>query len=105
MKKHPLFFFIVLCIFSYLSHSTNSSLCPIDFNYVNTLPWDVSDCTTTATATATENCCSSLRGLFRIGLAHHLKKTKTFYLPNQQSSASCISDFQSRLSSISVVLG
>ncbi|KAF5806303.1 putative transferase, protein kinase RLK-Pelle-RKF3 family [Helianthus annuus] len=102
MKKHPLSFLIVLCIFSYLSHSTNSSLCPIDFNYVNTFPWDISDCSTTATATATENCCSSLRGLFRIGLAHHLKKTKTFYLPNPQSSASCISDFQSRLSSISV---
>ncbi|XP_022041017.1 probable receptor-like protein kinase At1g11050 [Helianthus annuus] len=97
-----LFFLIVLCIFSYLSHSKNSSLCPIDFNYVNTFPWDISDCSTTATATATENCCSSLGGLFRIGLAHHLKKTKTFYLPNPQSSASCISDFQSRLSSISV---
>ncbi|KAJ0747498.1 putative protein kinase RLK-Pelle-RKF3 family [Helianthus annuus] len=72
------------------------------FNYVNTFPWDISDCSTTATATATENCCSSLGGLFRIGLAHHLKKTKTFYLPNPQSSASCISDFQSCLSSISV---
>ncbi|KAI7729094.1 LOW QUALITY PROTEIN: hypothetical protein M8C21_019432, partial [Ambrosia artemisiifolia] len=75
------------------------------FNYVNTFPWDISACsTTTATAaTTTENCCSSLRGLFRIGLAHHLKKTNTFYLPNPQSSASCIHDFQSHLSSIPIV--
>ncbi|KAK9080120.1 hypothetical protein SSX86_001795 [Deinandra increscens subsp. villosa] len=100
---------IGLYLLSSLSHLAASSLCPIDFNYVNTFPWDISDCTAatatataTATAVTTENCCSSLRGLFRIGLATHLKKTKTFYLPSPQSSLSCISDFQSRLSSISV---
>ncbi|KAI3686916.1 hypothetical protein L1987_80606 [Smallanthus sonchifolius] len=103
MRKQRLLFFIGLCIFSCLSHISKSSLCPIDFSYVNTFPWEVSDCTTSGTTTTTaENCCSSLRGLFRIGLAHHLKKTKTFYLPNPQSSASCISDFQTRISSISV---
>ncbi|KAI3821261.1 hypothetical protein L1987_08825 [Smallanthus sonchifolius] len=103
MRKQRLLFFIGLCIFSCLSHISKSSLCPIDFSYVNTFPWEVSDCTTAgATTTTTENCCSSLRGLFRIGLSHHLKKTKTFYLPNPQSSASCISDFQTRISSISV---
>ncbi|KAK1407710.1 hypothetical protein QVD17_39334 [Tagetes erecta] len=102
MRKH---FFIALCIFSSLSYIATSSSCPIDYTYVNTFPWDISECTTTTTSTATttENCCSSLRGLFRIGLAHHLKKTKTFYLPNPQSSASCISEFESRLPSIPVI--
>ncbi|KVH99524.1 Protein kinase-like domain-containing protein [Cynara cardunculus var. scolymus] len=95
-------FFLLLCllILPSLSLSTNSTSCPIDFNYVNTFPWDTSACT--ATATATQNCCQTLRGLIGIGLADHLKKTSTFFLPNLQSSNSCLSDFQSHLSSVDV---
>ncbi|KAI7742777.1 hypothetical protein M8C21_031607, partial [Ambrosia artemisiifolia] len=71
------------------------------FAYVNTFPWDTSDCTTAAT-NATENCCSALRSLFGIGLSNHLHKNKTFYFPTLQSSISCLNDFQSHLSSLNI---
>nr|XP_043607579.1 probable receptor-like protein kinase At1g11050 [Erigeron canadensis] len=101
MGKHVFLFLIhFLLIFSSLSHASNSS-CPIDYNYVDAYPWDASDCTTATTAT--DSCCISLRNLFAIGLSYHLKKSKQFYFPNLQTSNSCVSDFQSHLSSISKV--
>ncbi|XP_071702665.1 probable receptor-like protein kinase At1g11050 [Rutidosis leptorrhynchoides] len=83
------------------SSSSSSSSCPIDFNYVETFPWDTSDCTT-ATTNATQSCCTSLRSVFGIGLSYHLKHSKSFYFSNQQIADSCVSDYQSHLSSISV---
>ncbi|XP_023731854.1 probable receptor-like protein kinase At1g11050 [Lactuca sativa] len=99
-------FLCVICLFFILPslhRAAISSSCPTDFNYVTTFPWDSSACrTTTTNDTATPNCCQTLRSLFGIGLAHHLNQTSTFLFPNLQSSISCLSDFQSHLSSISI---
>ncbi|KAK1407709.1 hypothetical protein QVD17_39333 [Tagetes erecta] len=98
MINNPLFIFLIyLLLSSSSSHALNSSSCPINFTYINTFPWDTSSC---SVANSTVNCCSTLRSLFGIGLAHYLHQNKTFYLPNPQSSASCLTDFQSRISSI-----
>ncbi|MFS7938493.1 putative transferase, protein kinase RLK-Pelle-RKF3 family [Helianthus anomalus] len=102
MEKHLFLFLIsLLLLFSTSTHASNSSSCPIDFAYVNTFPWDTSDCTT-ATTNATQNCCSGLRSLFGIGLSNHLHKNKTFYFPTLQASNSCFNDFQSHLSSLNI---
>ncbi|KAD4385200.1 hypothetical protein E3N88_25368 [Mikania micrantha] len=97
MSFNLFFSLIVFFIFFSCTHASNSSSCPIDFSYVNTFPWDTSDCTSGNT---TENCCSTLRSLIGIGLSHHLHDNKSFYLPNSQTSASCLSDFQTHLDSI-----
>ncbi|XP_071704212.1 probable receptor-like protein kinase At1g11050 [Rutidosis leptorrhynchoides] len=90
-----------LIILSSSSHASNSSLCPIDFNYVNTFKSSTSDCDTSIPI-ATDHCCRSLRSLFAIGLAQHLKQTNSFYFENQQMSTYCISSFQSHLLLLSV---
>ncbi|KAI3821264.1 hypothetical protein L1987_08828 [Smallanthus sonchifolius] len=100
MRNHQYLFLICPLLFFSSSLASNSSSCPIDFAYVNTFPWDTSDCTA---ANSTENCCSTLRSLFGIGLSHHLHNNKTFYLPTPQSSSSCLSDFQSHLDSTPTV--
>ncbi|KAL0335225.1 UNVERIFIED_CONTAM: putative receptor-like protein kinase [Sesamum radiatum] len=46
----------------------------------------------------TSNCCQTLTSLYGVGIAQHLKKTALFRLPDLQTSLSCLSDFQSRLS-------
>ncbi|KAL3843693.1 hypothetical protein ACJIZ3_001096 [Penstemon smallii] len=87
-----------LCIFSQTCASTINHKCPIDLNYVSTIPWDTSSCQNTITT----NCCQTLTSLYGIGIAHHLKQTSRFRLPNLQTSISCLSDFQDRLSSLNL---
>ncbi|KAL0384581.1 UNVERIFIED_CONTAM: putative receptor-like protein kinase [Sesamum radiatum] len=87
-----------LCVFS---QPCASSQCPIDLNYVLTIPWDSSSCRNNVGNTKsdhTSNCCQTLTSLYGVGIAHHLKKTALFRLPDLQTSLSCLSDFQSRLS-------
>ncbi|RDX72975.1 putative receptor-like protein kinase, partial [Mucuna pruriens] len=43
-----------------------------------------------------------LLSLFGIGLAQHLKETSQFHLPNLATSISCLQDFQSKLTSLSL---
>ncbi|KAI7755025.1 hypothetical protein M8C21_025921 [Ambrosia artemisiifolia] len=98
MGKYLFLFLTCFIIFSSLSHASNSSSCPIDFGYINTFtfPWDPTDCRGGKDG---KNCCWVHRSLFSIGLSQYLQKHKTFFLPNLQTSTSCISDFQSQLSS------
>ncbi|KAL3504258.1 hypothetical protein ACH5RR_034099 [Cinchona calisaya] len=77
--------------------AANSS-CPIDFSYVQTFPWNTSLCHDPID----KNCCQTLRSLFGFGLAHHLRETSMFYLPNAESSSSCISNFHDKLINMSI---
>ncbi|KAL2499023.1 putative receptor-like protein kinase [Abeliophyllum distichum] len=89
----PLF----LLFFHFFIHSANSS-CPIDFNYVETFPWDTSLCHEPVQT----GCCQTLRSVFGMGLAKYLKETSLFYLQNENSSSSCIANFQEKLSNMSI---
>ncbi|XP_057490746.1 probable receptor-like protein kinase At1g11050 [Actinidia eriantha] len=72
--------------------------CPINFGYVQTFPWDTHSCNKDP---IDKGCCQTLLSLFGLGLAQHLKETSMFYLPNIDSSSSCLSDFQSKLDAMS----
>ncbi|GFP89847.1 probable receptor-like protein kinase at1g11050 [Phtheirospermum japonicum] len=97
MNSHFIFF-----IFIYTISCTNqassissydSSSCPINFDYIETFPWDNSLCHSPTQS----GCCQTLRSLFGIGLANHLKQTSMFYLPDPNTSSSCITNFQNKL--------
>ncbi|KAK7331613.1 hypothetical protein VNO80_28350 [Phaseolus coccineus] len=82
--------------------------CPMDLNYVLRIPWNTSACHNFQQPLAAKNgtdantCCISLLSLFGVGLAQHLKETSQFQLPNLATSVSCILDFQSKLSTLSL---
>ncbi|XP_027330723.1 probable receptor-like protein kinase At1g11050 [Abrus precatorius] len=87
--------------------STSSAACPMDLNYVLRIPWNSSACqsfhpSTSKNVTNPSTCCISLLSLFGIGLAQHLKETSQFQLPNLATSISCLEDFQSKLTSLSL---
>ncbi|KAA8546442.1 hypothetical protein F0562_002819 [Nyssa sinensis] len=85
-------FHFILCI-----NSVTCS-CPIDFGYVQTFPWDNSQCREPINI----NCCQTLISLFGMGLSQYLKETSMFYLPDAASASSCLSDFQTKLAVVSV---
>ncbi|OWM90107.1 probable receptor-like protein kinase At1g11050 [Punica granatum] len=74
-----------------------SPICPIDFSYVETFPWDTSLC-----RAGSDGCCQTLLSLFGMGLAQNLKDTSMFQLPNVTVSSYCLSDFRSRLARLSI---
>ncbi|KAG4975767.1 hypothetical protein AAZX31_13G018200 [Glycine max] len=78
---------------------TASFSCPIDLSYVDTIPWNTSTCKDPIDK---EPCCDILLSVFAIGLAELLKDTKTFYLPNESTSSSCLHDFNLRLQALSI---
>ncbi|XP_059648173.1 probable receptor-like protein kinase At1g11050 [Cornus florida] len=81
--------------------STNlSTTCPMDFGHVLRIPWSSSPCQN-YDSNKTE-CCQTLLSLFGIALSQHLKETSLFQLPNLPTSISCLSDFQSKLDSLSL---
>lgn len=92
-----------LCTFPRISASSE---CPMDLNYVLTVPWDSSSCHNTMTRNskpeASSNCCQTLTSLYGIGIAQHLKQTSQFRLHDLQTSMSCLSDFQSKLSHLNL---
>ncbi|XP_010269114.1 PREDICTED: probable receptor-like protein kinase At1g11050 [Nelumbo nucifera] len=97
-SHHHLLFFLSLFISSSAeSVDAASSLCPIDFSYVQSFPWDRSLCHDNE-----QHCCQTLLSLFGMGLAQHLKDTSTFQLPNRASSSACLSDLQTRLVALSL---
>ncbi|XP_027931509.1 probable receptor-like protein kinase At1g11050 [Vigna unguiculata] len=106
----PLMFAVFYCmsLSSAAPSPSPTSTCPMDLNYVRRIPWNTSAChnfqQTLAAKNGTDanNCCISLLSLFGIGLAQHLKETSQFQLPNLATSLSCIHDFQSKLSSLSL---
>ncbi|KAL9321488.1 hypothetical protein ACSQ67_013327 [Phaseolus vulgaris] len=103
--------FAVFCSMSLSSAAPSPSTtptCPIDLNYVLRIPWNTSACHNFQQPLAAKNgtdantCCISLLSLFGVGLAQHLKETSQFQLPNLATSVSCIHDFQSKLSTLSL---
>ncbi|KAF2291361.1 hypothetical protein GH714_023255 [Hevea brasiliensis] len=78
--------------------SSASSSCPIDLSYVQTTPWDSSGCRKPDEG----HCCVTLLSLFGMGIAQHLRETSMFQLPNANASSSCLSDFQAKLSAMSI---
>ncbi|KAL2904666.1 hypothetical protein RDABS01_003376 [Bienertia sinuspersici] len=79
--------------------ATNRSDCPIDFDYVVKLPWDTSQCHGNDTRSG---CCQTLLSLFGIGLARNLKRSSLFGIKDVGTSVACLSEFQSKLNSISL---
>ncbi|CAK9160345.1 unnamed protein product [Ilex paraguariensis] len=90
-----LFLLTHLIIFSI---DSATSQCPIDFTYVETFPWDSTLCH----EPADPECCQTLSSLFGMGLAKHLKEKSMFYLPDANSSSSCLSEFQNKLTTMSI---
>ncbi|OMP09886.1 hypothetical protein COLO4_05041 [Corchorus olitorius] len=95
-----LFFFSFLFLFFSTGFciDSNTSSCPIDFTYVETFPWDNSACLDPHGT----QCCQALISFFGIGIAQHLKETSNFHLPNPMASASCLSDFGTKLATLSI---
>ncbi|KAL2342224.1 hypothetical protein Fmac_010164 [Flemingia macrophylla] len=103
----PLLFALFPCMSS-AAPAPSTSTCPMDLNYVLRIPWNTSACHNFQEALASKNgtdantCCISLLSLFGIGLAQHLKETSQFQLPNLATSVSCLQEFQSKLSRLSL---
>ena len=93
-KQFPLIFFL----FTIFIPFSSSSSCPFDLSYVQTLPWDTSTCS----GGPDRKCCQTLLNLLGVGLAKHLRNTSMFQLPDEDSSSSCLSDFQAKLATLSV---
>lgn len=93
----------VLCFSLTLGSTNKSDSCPMDLNYVLTIPWNASQCHgSNFENDSKSSCCQTLLSLYGIGLAQHLKETSLFWLPDLPTSVSCLSDFQSKLDSLSL---
>lgn len=82
--------------------TANVSTCPMDLGYVLRIPWNSSTCKNFETITTKDPCCQTLLSLYGIALSRHLKETSFFQLPDLGTSTSCLSDFQSKLTSLSL---
>lgn len=98
--------------------SNSSADCPMDLGYVLRIPWSVSDCrnyqnpnpnptplpptNSNNPTTGTGNCCQTLLSLYGIGISNYLKGASFFNLPNLSTSISCLENFQSQLTSMSL---
>ncbi|XP_057803693.1 probable receptor-like protein kinase At1g11050 [Salvia miltiorrhiza] len=78
-----------------------TSKCPMNFDYVRTVPWDVSECKDHLSPNSTR-CCQALLSLIGVAFAENLKRTSFFRLPDLPTSISCLQDFQTKLSSLSL---
>jgi serine/threonine protein kinase len=103
--------FLLLMIFVVATNSisaASSSVCPVDMNYVLTVPWNTSTCLNFDQHLQSQNkaqtnlCCQTLLSLFGIALAQNLNKNSLFQLPNLSISTSCLQDFQTKLNSLSL---
>lgn len=95
------------------SPAPNTTTCPLEFNYVLTIPWTTDACKHYPNSSnnsqnlnnftsGSGNCCQNLRSLFDMALAKRLKETSLFMLPDLATSVSCLHDFQSKLNSLSL---
>ncbi|CAA0825112.1 Probable receptor-like protein kinase [Striga hermonthica] len=77
--------------------------CPLDLDYVLTIPWNNSDCTNSQNPNSPLSRTSgsqSLLSLFGIALSKYLQRSSPFYLPNLSTSISCLQSFQSKLNTL-----
>ncbi|PON86629.1 Serine/threonine protein kinase [Trema orientale] len=94
--------------------ANSSTACPMDLNYLTRIAWNSTACRNfkpPSPAAGRPNnsqidytkvpCCQTLLSLYGIALAQHLKETSQFQLPDLHTSASCLDDFRSKLSSFS----
>ncbi|KAK4784665.1 hypothetical protein SAY86_019033 [Trapa natans] len=83
-----------------------TTICPLDLGYVLRVPWNHSGCEAPeSSSVAPENntlCCQTLLSLIGIAFARRLKDTSLFQLPDLNTSASCLDDYQSKLNSLSL---
>lgn len=98
MSKFRTLFSSLLFFIHFHTNYALTSSCPIDFTYVQTFPWDNSLCHEPPQS----GCCQTLHSVFGMGLAQHLKQTSMFYLPDVNTSSSCIANFQESLAYISI---
>ncbi|KAL0387204.1 UNVERIFIED_CONTAM: putative receptor-like protein kinase [Sesamum radiatum] len=88
----------------------------MDLDYVLRIPWNTSECrgyhnpnnttqissNSSSPTTGRSRCCQTLLSLYGISLSQHLKKTSLFQLPDLPTSVSCLQDFQTKLTSLSL---
>ncbi|KAK6121332.1 hypothetical protein DH2020_044904 [Rehmannia glutinosa] len=78
----------------------------MNLDYVLKIPWDNSQCRNyhnpNSPSTGKTSCCQTLLSLYGVAFSQHLKKTSLFQLPDLPSSISCLQDFQSKLTSLSL---
>ncbi|KAL9242876.1 hypothetical protein vseg_016834 [Gypsophila vaccaria] len=102
MQKHLFllisFFLITLLVVEATSLNSSSS-CPIDFSYVQTFPWDTQQC---LNDTDPKACCETVRSLLGLGLANYLKNTSQFYLSTPELASTCLTNFQHKLTLMSI---
>ncbi|XP_073123537.1 probable receptor-like protein kinase At1g11050 [Henckelia pumila] len=94
---------VSLCILPQIRASSSpisEISCPFDFKYVLKLPWDSSSCRDRNSKEEDEssNCCQTLKSLYGVAFAEHLRETSLFRLPDLETSVSCLLDFQKVLS-------
>ncbi|KAK9070661.1 hypothetical protein SSX86_011063 [Deinandra increscens subsp. villosa] len=84
----------------------NSTSCPMNFDYVLRIRWPTADCRNSGDSTKppanSTSCCQTLLSVYGISLAQRLKSTSQFNLPDLATSTSCLSDFDRKLSSLSL---
>ncbi|KAL0348254.1 UNVERIFIED_CONTAM: putative receptor-like protein kinase [Sesamum angustifolium] len=117
MKPNFLIFNLVLslCVFLF-PPAFSAPSCPMDLDYVLRIPWNTSECrgynnpnnttqissNSSSPTTGRSRCCQTLLSLYGISLSQHLKKTSLFQLPDLPTSVSCLQDFQTKLTSLSL---
>ncbi|KAE8009048.1 hypothetical protein FH972_005505 [Carpinus fangiana] len=110
MKQVAFLLLFSLCFLSVTSAAPAPPppTCPMDLNYVLRIPWNTSLCKqfqptpTSQYETNRTSCCQSLLSLLGVALAQHLKETSLFQLPDLPTSTSCLQDFQSKLTALSL---
>uniref|UniRef100_A0A1J3J2U3 non-specific serine/threonine protein kinase n=1 Tax=Noccaea caerulescens TaxID=107243 RepID=A0A1J3J2U3_NOCCA len=101
--------FLLSPLFLFLTISTGAPspppapTCPLDFSHVKRIPWNTTDCRSYDRSIERKNsCCQSVLTLIGIPLAHRLKQTSNFRLPDLATSVSCLTDLQAKLDSLSL---
>ncbi|CAK8578687.1 unnamed protein product [Lathyrus sativus] len=89
------------------SSNQTTTTCPVSMKFVQTVPWNSSQClnfkpSQTKAETQQSLCCHTLLSLFGIALAENLNKNSLFHFSNTSTSESCLQDYQSSLTSISL---
>ncbi|TKY56111.1 receptor protein kinase [Spatholobus suberectus] len=99
MDKQEMILTLRMSLFAIFIAGAASSSCPMDLSYVETIPWNTSVC---RDPIDNQPCCQTLFSIFGIGLAERLKETSIFYLPDANTSSTCLYDFKLKLAALSI---